>query len=447
MSELRARGRITAASGVPEAPAVRRQNSFRVLRRRNFALFWTAGLLSNTGTWMQTVAVPFVLFELTHSTVWLGVGALASLGTGLLMGPIAGLLADRFSRRLVLFMTQAGQMLAAFALFAVWKSGLATPGLIVGILVVSGAAGGLGIASWQALVPQLVEPDELLDGVRINSLQFMGARAFGPALAGLVLEVFGPSGAFLINAISFLIVLVALLAVRPRPVPRAQGQWRVLDHFREGLRYLLARESLWLAVVVMFFISFFPSAVLQLAPAIAKEFDVGQGAYGLIVALFGGGAIVGSVFVAMFADRFRRSALVIAGSISIGSAVVALGLAPSYPVVLVCLGWMGISYITISTALSTSIQARVDELQRGRVISLYLMGLQAGIPLGALLQGKLAELIGLRDTFIAAGVAMIAVILTLAATRNSLRAIDQTIERGTAHADPLLVPNVVVTPD
>ena len=92
------------------------------------------------------------------------------------------------------------------------------------------------------------------------------------------------------------IVLVALLAVRPRPVPRAQGQWRVLDHFREGLRYLLARESLWLAVVVMFFISFFPSAVLQLAPAIAKEFDVGQGAYGLIVALFGGGAIVGSVF-------------------------------------------------------------------------------------------------------------------------------------------------------
>src|SRR5207244_4994782 len=170
MSELRARGRITAASGVPEAPAVRRQNSFRVLRRRNFALFWTAGLLSNTGTWMQTVAVPFVLFELTHSTVWLGVGALASLGTGLLMGPIAGLLADRFSRRLVLFMTQAGQMLAAFALFAVWKSGLATPGLIVGILVVSGAAGGLGIASWQALVPQLVEPDELLDGVRINSL-------------------------------------------------------------------------------------------------------------------------------------------------------------------------------------------------------------------------------------------------------------------------------------
>src|SRR5439155_2629649 len=107
MSELRARGRITAASGVPEAPAVRRQNSFRVLRRRNFALFWTAGLLSNTGTWMQTVAVPFVLkgtwmqtvavpfvlFELTHSTVWLGVGALASLGTGLLMGPIAGLLA------------------------------------------------------------------------------------------------------------------------------------------------------------------------------------------------------------------------------------------------------------------------------------------------------------------------------------------------------------------
>ena len=169
----------------------------------------------------------------------------------------------------------------------------------------------------------------MLDGVRINSLQFMGARAFGPALAGLVLEVFGPSGAFLINAISFLIVLVALLAVRPRPVPRAQGQWRVLDHFREGLRYLLARESLWLAVVVMFFISFFPSAVLQLAPAIAKEFDVGQGAYGLIVALFGGGAIVGSVFVAMFADRFRRSALVIAGSISIGAAVVALGLALS----------------------------------------------------------------------------------------------------------------------
>lgn len=402
-------------------------HSFGVMRNRDYAVFWGAALVSNSGTWMQTIAVPFVLFELTRSTTWLGIGAFMAFFPALLIGPLAGSLADRFPRKQILLATQSLLMIMAFALWGVWIAGLATPGVIIGLLFVSGLATGVNIAAWQSFVPQLVPTGQLLDAVRLNSMQFVAARAFGPALAGLVLQAWGAGACFLLNAITYVLVLVALLAIHPRSVARDQAAGRVRDHFREALRYVRARRALLFPVVMITAVSFFASSVVQLAPAFAKEFSVGRSEYGLLVAMFGGGAILGSVLVGGWGNRARRSVVALVGLLLLVGGQVLLAVAPTFALGLTGMFTMGAAYLLIATALNTSIQGRVDETHRGRAMSIYLMGLLAGVPLGALLQGKLASIFGLRQTVLGAALVLGALALGAAATRDGFRPLDEEI--------------------
>jgi MFS family permease len=413
--------------------------AFASLRHRDFALFWSAGLISNTGAWMQNITVPYVLYQLTHSTTWLGVSAFASFFPALVMGPLAGTVADRHSRRTVLLITQSILMVVAFSLWWFWVSGNATPGIILAHLLVAGVTGGINIASWQAFVPQLVPEEDLLNAVRLNSMQFTGARAFGPALGGLVLARFGPSSAFMVNAVTFLLVIGALLLVRPRPAaPIGQGS-RVLAQFRDGLRYVRARRALALAVATITLTSLCGSAVVQLAPAIAHvEFHVGKAAYGLLVAMFGTGAVVGALVQAFVGDRVRRSRMTVLGLVGFSLGVVLLGASPSYVLGLASLLAMGVAYLAVSVSLNTAIQARVTESYRGRVLSIYLMGLMAGVPVGALIEGKVAELVGLRAAVIGAGVFQAAFAAVAAMVGQGYTALDEDVaaEAGEGPARP-----------
>ncbi len=404
-------------------------HSFGVMRNRDYAVFWVAALVSNSGTWMQTIAVPFVLFQITHhSTTWLGVGAFMAFFPALMIGPLAGSLADRFPRKRILLATQSALMLFAFGLWGVWIAGLATPGVIIVLLFFSGLATGVNIAAWQSFVPQLVPAGQLIDAVRLNSMQFVAARAFGPAVAGLVLQAWGAGACFLLNAVTYVLVLAALLAIHPRAVARDESAGRVLDHFREAVRYVRARQALLSPVVTITAVSFFASSVIQLAPAFAKEFSVGRGEYGLLVAMFGGGAILGSVIVGGWGDRTRRSIVVLFGILLIVAGQILLAVAPTYAWGLTGVFTMGVAYLLIATALNTSVQGRVDETHRGRAMSIYLMGLLAGVPLGALLQGKLASIVGLRATVVGAALILGVLALAVAATRDGFRPLDEVID-------------------
>ena len=232
------------------------RHSFRVLRDRDFAIFFAAALVSNSGSWMQAIATPYVLYQLTHSTTWLGVGAFMAFFPAVCVGPLAGSLADRYPRKTILFCTQTGMMVVAFALWAVWEAGAATPEIIVALLFFSGIASGLNISAWQAFVPQLVVRDDLLAAVRLNSMQFVAARAFGPALAGLVLQVYGAGTAFFLNGVSFVLVLGALLLIHPRVVAFDVDAGRIMEHFREAVAYVRARAGLFLPVLTITVLSF-----------------------------------------------------------------------------------------------------------------------------------------------------------------------------------------------
>jgi MFS family permease len=436
-------GELEEAAGGPHGFAV----AFASLRHRDFALFWTAGLVSNTGSWMQNITVPYVLYQLTHSTGWLGVSAFATFFPSLAMGPLAGTLADRYSRRAILLITQTILMVIAFSLWWFWVSGNATPGIILAHLLAAGITGGINIASWQAFVPQLVPPEDLLNAVRLNSMQFTGARAFGPALGGLVLARFGPSAAFMVNAVTFLLVIAALLAVRPRAAKPVGRGTKVLAQFREGLRYVRARRALALAVATITVTSLCGSSIIQLAPAIAgAEFHVGKAAYGLLVAMFGAGAVVGTVFQSFYGDRARRSTMTLGGLVGFSVGVVLLGASPSYPLGLACLLLMGTTYVAVSVSLNTAIQARVAEHYRGRVLSIYLMGLMTGVPIGALIEGRVAEVVGLRAAVIGAGAVQLGFAALAVATGFGFRPLDEDVTDeppvllgGTTLAGPIAV--------
>jgi MFS family permease len=379
--------------------------SFKVLKRRDFAVFWSAAFVSNTGSWMQTIAVPFVVYQMTHSTTWLGVAAFMNFIPGMISGPFGGSYADRHSRKRILVVTQTLMMISSFTLWGVYVSGAATPGIIVGITFVTGFVGGVNITTWQAFVTQLVDEDELVDAVRLNSMQFMGARAVGPAVAGIILQTLGASAAFFINATTFVLVLGALFLVHPRAQVFSEDSTHFLVHLREGWRSVRASQALGLPIAMIGVVSLLGTSIIQLAPALAKEeFHVGRGAYGFLVAAFGGGAITGSVAIAFIADRYRRSFTATIGGFGLAIGVSGLGVAPKYWFGVAAMYVMGLTYLFLATSLNTAVQARVEDEYRARVMAIYLSSLLLGVPLGALIEGKLASLTDLRITIVAAGI-------------------------------------------
>lgn len=418
-------GDLDAAGGtVPGDPG-----ALVAFRSREFTTFWIAGLISNTGTWMQTVTVPFVIDQLTHSTALVGVSVFCAFFPATIVGPLAGSLADRYDRRALLIWAQALAMAMATALWVLWATGSATTPLILACVVVSGFGAGITTSAWQAFVPQLVPRPALLSAVRVNSMQFTGARAFGPALAGLVLATLGPSYAFAFNALSFLVVIGALLTLRPRPFTDRGDHGGVMRHFREGLRYVRARAVLVVAVLMVMLVALFGVAMVQLVEPYSRHvLDVGPGIYGLLTGGYGVGAILGSFGMVWLGDRFRRSSVATVGLLAMAVGDLVLGLAPVWVVGFVALFVMGAAQVFCMVACNTAIQLNVDEGYRGRASSLFTMSFFAAAPIGALIGGVLGEWAGLRVTMVGSAIAL-AVLTTGSLGRfRGLRPLDETPE-------------------
>jgi MFS family permease len=403
---------VTAAAA--EASG-RSGGALAALRHHDFALFFSAALCSNTGTWMQTITVPYVLDQLTHSTIWVGVGAFATFFPSTVVGPLAGALADRHDRRTIILISQVVLMASALALWAIWVTGVATPPLIVACVVIGAIGAGITIAAWQAFVPQLVPPDAMVSAVRLNAMQFTGARAFGPALAGLVLAEFGPGTAFLANALSFLLVIGALLLIRARPVTRSTDGGGVWSQFTDAIRYIRKRAVLIVSVLGALFASFFGVSMIQLAEPFARQvLHAGAGQYGLLVAAYGVGAITGSVVTVARGDVYRRSTLTVVGFGVFIVAELTFGLAPVYAFALLGMFGIGLAQSFAMVSCQTAVQVNVDEHYRGRVLSVYVMSFFAGTPVGALIGGIVASVVGLRATVVGSAVLLaLAIVVTL----------------------------------
>jgi MFS family permease len=410
------------------------------LRHRDFALFLTGALLSNIGTWMQNITVPYVLYKETGSASWVGFAAFMQFVPGVLLGPLAGSLADRFPRRRLLFISQSIAAVFAFALWGVFVADRATPGVMVALVAANGIIFGTSIASWQAFVTELVPREALLNAITLNSAQFNGARAVGPAIGGVVLARFGPSWAFLINGLSFVAVLGALALVRPRARVITRPEGRVLAQFRDGIRYIRRHPGIALSMVLVGAVGFLGSPVFQLAPVLADDvYHVGPSAYGLMTGALGGGAVVGAALLGSLGGGIRRSRLVPLALLGYGLSLMAVGAAPIYAVGVACLALAGVGYLAVVASLQTTVQVLVAESLRGRVLAVYVMTFTGAYPMGALLQGWLADQIGARATIAGAGAVVVLLAVYLVVRPNAAHQMDRHTHRGEAitAADPM----------
>ena len=389
-----------------------------------FRRFWFGALVSNSGSWMQNVSVPFVLYQLTESAAWVGFASFAQFLPAVIFGPLGGSLADRFSRRTVLLVAQSAMAVVSIAMWALWASGAAEAWSITALVAVLGAVAGISIGSWQAFVSELVPRRLLLNAVTLNSAQFNGARAFGPALGGVVLATLGPSGAFALNALSYLAVLGALASIRSRPAAIQDGaaeRSSVLGETRETIAYIRNVPGIAACVLVVAAVGFFGSPVFPLLVVFAKEvFEVSDSLYGVLGAALGIGGIVATPFIAGRGSGMRRSRL---GSLGLGLyalSLIGFALAPVFAVAVVALVAAGGAYLAVSSTLNTTIQVQVEEQRRGKVLALYVMGLTSSYPLGSLVQGAVADWIGVRAVTACAGVALGLVWFRLRATRRFL---------------------------
>jgi MFS family permease len=411
------------------------RSAVAAFRYRNFALFWTGALISNTGGWVQNLTIPYVVYQLTGSAAWVGFASFSLLITASILGPVGGTLADRFHRRSVLLVMQSAQAGVAFALWGAWSAGVRSPGVIVALAATSGIFAGLYIGSWQAFVSELVPREALLNAVTLNSAQFSAARAFGPAVGGVVLALVGPGWAFFVNGVSFLAVIVALLLIRvPRLAEKQGGPLRVLSELGETVRYVRASPGIATCIAVVLALGFFGSPVFQLVVVFAEEvWAVGALAFGLLSAALGIGAILGLPLVAGWGASLPRRVLVAGAMLGYGGSLILFALAPVAAVGFVALLGAGAGYLAIASSLNTTIQLQVDERKRGKVLSFYVLAITLSAPLGSLLQGFSSEAIGPRVTVATAGVAFLVVLMVIRA-RGSLSYLDDEVAQPAVEA-------------
>jgi MFS family permease len=398
------------------------------LRHRDFAVFWTAALLSNIGTWMQTITVPYALDQLTHSTALVGVGVFFTHFPAMVVSPLGGSFADRYSRKKVLLYSQATMMLAAFALWGLWTTNNATPVNLLACVTISALANGINQGPWAALVTQLVPREDMLNAVRLDSMQVQSARAIGPAIAGLTLASLGAGMAFFVNGLSFVIVLAALVVIPARFVVASGSAGTTWAHFREGVRYVRERRVLAVPVLTFFVFGFAGPGLIQLAEPFTRHVLHGSATqYGLLASAYGVGAVLGAI-VTLRTEHLRRSQLFVAGGCMVAGSEFAFGLAPGYGSALGAFTLFGLAWVVSQVSLRTTVQANVQESYRGRVLALYSTAGSGGVPLGALIGGAAGQVLGLRIIYVTGAVLLMVYVAYLVIRFSRLRLLDQAID-------------------
>jgi MFS family permease len=381
--------------------------TFSSLSQRNFRLFLTGQLVSMSGTWMQTVALGWLVLELTGSGLAVGVNLGLQFLPMLLFGMWGGLAADRYDKRKLLMFSQSAMGVVAFALFALSATGVITIEMIYVLTFLTGCATALDNPARQSFVTEMVGSDEVANAVSLNSAVFNASRILGPALAGLLITTVGIPPSFLINGISYFAVVVALQlmntsALRSRPpTPRSAGQ------VRDGLAYVWRTPRLRYTVLLMGLVSTFGINFSVVLPLMARfEFHKGAETFGLLTSMMAFGALIGALVNAARAKPTKR--LLVGSAATFGALVLLAAIAPSLPVLVVLLVPIGAATITFIATANSTLQLRSSDEMRGRVMALHGLVFLGSTPIGAPVIGWISESWGPRAGLAVGGVISLA---------------------------------------
>jgi MFS family permease len=369
--------------------------ALHALRHRNYRLFWSGALIANIGSWMRTIALGWLVLELTDSALLLGVVSFAQTVPILLLSLPAGVVADRFSRRGVLFVTQALLLGLTALLSALVYARVATVEQVVILSLLMGLAFAFNGPSWQSFINDLVPRDDLPNAIALNSVQFNFSRIIGPALAGVLIAAVGLTLCFVINTATYVAVLVALALIRLPALPAPGKRLPLWQGIGEGLAYLRddpARRAIMLVTAVMTVFGF-PYAVLM--PIVARE-TLGQDAtgYGQLMAATGIGAFAGAVVVASLGRSTRRGPILLLALATFSASLLVFAASRLFVVSLGALAVLGFSMVAYMTTANTVLQTSVPEHLRGRVMSVWTLTAFGLTPLGSLQAGAMASAFG-----------------------------------------------------
>jgi MFS family permease len=394
--------------------------TFRSLKRhRNYRLYFAGQITSVCGTWMQNIALAWLILELTHSPIAVGLLSLARFGPFTVLGLFAGVIADRFDNRRTVIVTQSIQMAFSALLAAITLLGRIEPWEVYAIASLGGIAIVFDLPARQNLTVQMVGRDELPNAIALNSSLFNTARIFGPALAGVLIAAVGVGYCFAINALSFLAVLAALLLMRtaelfPLVDRRRPTWWRGT---REGLRYARKNRTVFVTLSMMVVFASICFNFNILLPLLAKNtLDAGPRTFGIISAAFGAGALIGALSAATLANARWRFMLI--GAAGFGACE--LFIAPVHGTALAAflLFVCGIFFTSYTANSNSAIQLASPDHIRGRVLGLYYYAWNGVAPFGALIVGWLCDRGGTELAFAVGGIAAI-VMTVLGATMIS----------------------------
>jgi predicted MFS family arabinose efflux permease len=389
----------------------------RALSHRDFRVFWSGQIVSLVGTWMQRVGQAWLVLELTNSAFKLGIISALQFAPVLLFSVPAGAIVDRVPKRRLLVATQSVLMLQAFVLTAlVWTARVRYWHVAV-LATVYGLANAFDIPTRQAFVADMVTKRDLMNAIALNSAMFNAARLIGPAVAGLLIARYGLAQAFLLNAVSFIAVIVALSFLRADGAPHPSPGTTMFEKIRGGLQYVGATPVIGFVLALLLSVGFFVINFNVLVPLITKQvLHAGAREFGWLMASLGGGAIAGALSLAYLIQGRPPIALPVAAGLAVSAGTIVLAAVERFPTAVGLLIVIGFSQIVFQASCNTMLQVTVPDALRGRIMSFYALVFAGATPLGSLAVGSIAEKFGVSGACAlggAGGVLSVAILTSL----------------------------------
>jgi MFS family permease len=381
-------------------------NTFKAFRSRNYRLFFSGQSISLIGTWMQRTAVYWVIYDKTQSAFMLGLAVFAAQFPSFLFSPLGGVISDRYNRYRVMVITQIASLVQAILLtalvifteYAVWEI------LILSVLL--GIINAFDVPARQSMVNEIVgSKEDLPNAIALNSSMVNLARLIGPAVSGIVLESWGAGICFLINALSFVAVIVSLLLMKfPKFIPHAHSK-KVFREFKEGFVYIKKTPTIGFVILMLAFVSLLVLPFITLLPVYARVIFKGSAStFGYLNSFIGLGAIGGAIFLASLKTGVDLKKILFINLLIFGAGLILFSHTTNLPLALFFAVIAGFGMMSQTTVSNTIIQTNVSKEMRGRVISYFAMAFFGMQPLGGLLIGAVSQNIGAPNTLLAEGI-------------------------------------------
>ena len=370
------------------------QRTLSSLAFRDFRILWLGAFASTVGTWMQKIAQSWLVFDLTKSSFFLGLDDFLGQLPILLFTVLGGVIADRHDRRRLLLGSQYVQMTTAFTLAVLVWTGAVRVEYILILSCLTGFAQAFGGPAYQSLMPTLVPRAHLPNAIALNSIQFNLSRVIGSLLAGVSIAAFGAAICFALNGLSFLAVVAAILSLAVTHIPPAERK-PILHEMRGGFSYVKSEPALIALTAVAFLTTFLGLPILTFLPVVAQNvFDGHIELYSTMMAFSGAGSVVGALIVAWL-GRFKHMGLTLLVVQAVfGVLIVGFALSRALWLSELILFFAGISAMIVTAMTNSLVQLIVPDHLRGRVVSIFMVALRGGMPLGSLASGYAATLVG-----------------------------------------------------